>query len=66
MNWGADQACSVNRVLRGGNWNNSPDNARSANRNDNTPENRNDDNGLRPSLCIAMPDARRHAQGQRP
>ena len=36
-----------NRVLRGGSWNNNADNCRVANRNNNTPENRNNNNGFR-------------------
>ena len=36
-----------NRVNRGGGWNNKPRNARSANRNRNTPENRNNNLGFR-------------------
>ncbi|WP_367113373.1 SUMF1/EgtB/PvdO family nonheme iron enzyme [Zoogloea sp.] len=35
------------RVLRGGGWNNQPDNARSAIRNRNTPDNRNNNTGFR-------------------
>jgi formylglycine-generating enzyme required for sulfatase activity len=35
------------RVLRGGSWNNNPTNLRSANRNRNTPDNRNNNNGFR-------------------
>ena len=35
------------RVLRGGSWNNNPDNCRAANRNRNTPDNRNNNNGFR-------------------
>ncbi|MFZ1804926.1 MAG: hypothetical protein E8D48_03455 [Nitrospira sp.] len=34
-------------MLRGGSWNNEPDNVRSANRNRNTPTNRNDNIGFR-------------------
>jgi len=34
-------------VLRGGSWNNKPANLRSANRNRNTPDNRNNNNGFR-------------------
>ncbi|MBS0511263.1 MAG: hypothetical protein JSR42_08775 [Proteobacteria bacterium] len=33
--------------MRGGGWNNNPDNARSANRNRNTPDNRNNNSGFR-------------------
>ena len=35
------------RVLRGGSWNNNPNNLRSANRNRNTTDNRNNNNGFR-------------------
>jgi hypothetical protein len=35
------------RVLRGGSWNNNPQNLRSANRNRNNPTNRNNNNGFR-------------------
>ena len=35
------------RVLRGGSWNNNPNNLRSANRNRNTTSNRNNNNGFR-------------------
>ncbi|HAV33272.1 MAG TPA: hypothetical protein DCX79_14795 [Planctomycetaceae bacterium] len=35
------------RVLRGGSWNNESANLRSANRNDNTPDNRNNNIGFR-------------------
>jgi len=38
---------STQRVLRGGSWNNKPRNLRSANRNNNTPDNRNNNNGFR-------------------
>jgi len=36
-----------NRVIRGGSWNNDAQNLRSANRNNNDPENRNDNVGFR-------------------
>lgn len=39
-----------NRVLRGGSWNNTAANCRIANRNNNTPDNRNDNNGFRVAL----------------
>jgi len=48
---------SANRVKRGGSWNNSASNAKSANQNGNTPENRNDDNGVRPSNASLRPIA---------
>jgi len=35
------------RVLRGGSWNNNPQNTRAAKRNNNTAENRNNNNGFR-------------------
>ncbi len=41
------QRISQNRVLRGGSWINEPQNLRAANRNHNTPDNRNHNNGLR-------------------
>jgi formylglycine-generating enzyme required for sulfatase activity len=43
---------SVNRVLRGGSWINSPANAGSARRDDDPPEYRDYVNGLRPSRRI--------------
>ncbi|TLU88034.1 MAG: hypothetical protein FDX21_01310 [Chlorobium sp.] len=36
-----------NRVFRGGSWNNNAENCRSANRNRNTPDNRNNNIGFR-------------------
>ncbi|MFZ5516672.1 MAG: SUMF1/EgtB/PvdO family nonheme iron enzyme [Candidatus Zhuqueibacterota bacterium] len=36
-----------NRVMRGGSWNNTADNCRSANRNRNNPERRNNNVGFR-------------------
>jgi len=41
-------------VLRGGSWNNAANNVRSANRNNNTPDNRNDNIGFR---CVSAPGA---------
>ena len=43
--WGA--AAGDNRVNRGGSWNNPPENARSAIRNGNNPDNRNENIGFR-------------------
>ncbi|MBN8515425.1 MAG: SUMF1/EgtB/PvdO family nonheme iron enzyme [Candidatus Accumulibacter sp.] len=37
----------MSRVLRGGSWNNNPRNCRAANRNNNTPDNRNNNIGFR-------------------
>ncbi|WP_221407654.1 SUMF1/EgtB/PvdO family nonheme iron enzyme [Thermoflexibacter ruber] len=37
----------TNRVNRGGSWNNNPENCRVANRNNNTPTNRNNNLGFR-------------------
>ena len=42
----------VGRVLRGGSWNNKPQNARSANRNRNEPANRNNNTGFRPASTL--------------
>ncbi|MGH7454269.1 MAG: SUMF1/EgtB/PvdO family nonheme iron enzyme [bacterium] len=42
------------RVLRGGSWNNNPDNLRCANRNRNNPTNRNDNVGFR---CVQDAEA---------
>lgn len=50
------------RVLRGGSWNNNPRNARSANRNNNTPDNRNNNIGFR----VASTALRRIAAGDGP
>ena len=49
--------CDVARVLRGGSWNNNPQNLRSANRNRNTPDNRNNNLGLRlaSTACARAP-----------
>ncbi len=41
------------RVLRGGSWNNQPDNARAAYRNRNTPDNRNNNNGFRVARSLS-------------
>jgi hypothetical protein len=48
---------SANRVNRGGSFNNTASNARSANRNNNTPENRNNNLGLRPAKASPSPIA---------
>jgi formylglycine-generating enzyme required for sulfatase activity len=47
-----------NRVLRGGNWNNNARNCRSANRNNNTPDNRNNNIGFRLARFPAQPAVR--------
>ncbi len=41
------------RVLRGGTWNNNPQNLRSANRNRNNPTNRNNNNGFRVASTLS-------------
>ena len=46
-----------NRVNRGGSFNNPATNARSANRNNNDPENRNNNLGVRPSKVSHRPIA---------
>jgi len=45
------------RVLRGGSWNNNPNNCRSATRNNNNPDNRNNNNGFRVVLHFHWPKA---------
>jgi hypothetical protein len=49
-------------VLRGGAWNNPSDNARSANRNDNNPDNQNDNIGFR---CVVAPTPLHDVIGQK-
>ncbi|HUW33692.1 MAG TPA: hypothetical protein VM223_18950 [Planctomycetota bacterium] len=48
--------------MRGGSWNNNPRNCRSANRNRNTPDNRNNNNGFRLALHFRAPHKRREAR----
>ena len=38
---------TLNRLLRGGNWNNNSNNCRASKRNNNTPDNINNNNGFR-------------------
>ncbi|USR93118.1 hypothetical protein NEA10_06215 [Phormidium yuhuli AB48] len=40
--------------MRGGSWNNNPRNCRSANRNRNTPDNRNNNIGFRVCCSVAL------------
>ena len=47
-----------NRVLRGGSWNNNAQNCRSAYRNNNTPDNRNNNVGFR---LVFVPQLKRKA-----
>lgn len=44
-----------NRVIRGGSWNNKPSNLRCSNRNNNTPDNRNNNIGFRLSNTGSYP-----------
>jgi hypothetical protein len=47
----------TSRVLRGGSWNNNATNLRSANRNRNTPGNRNNNYGVRVVVAVgSLPD----------
>ncbi len=52
-----EAVAGAGRVLRGGSWNNNGRNVRSANRNHNEPDNRNDTIGFRlaPALALATP-----------
>jgi len=45
---------NTSRVLRGGSWNNNARNTRSANRNHNTPDNRNNNIGFRFALAHTL------------
>jgi hypothetical protein len=47
----------ANRVIRGGSWNNNAQNCRSAIRNNNEPDNRNNNLGFRLSSSQQRPDA---------
>ncbi|NWG75252.1 MAG: SUMF1/EgtB/PvdO family nonheme iron enzyme [Rubrivivax sp.] len=58
----AEGARRRTRVLRGGSWNNNPDNLRVANRNNNTPDNRNNNNGFR---CSEAPRRQARRAGAR-
>ena len=55
-----------NRVNRGGSWNNNARNCRAANRNRNTPSNRNNNLGFRVALAPRGVDARRTEQAAFP
>ncbi len=50
------------RILRGGSWNNTPDNLRSANRNRNTTENRNNNIGFRLGRTLCRQSRRDHGR----
>jgi len=54
-------------VLRGGSFNNNAQNARSANRNNNTPDNRNNNNGFRAASTLrqAIESVMPESDGQR-
>lgn len=44
----SEKVCGqIKRVLRGGSWNNNPENLRASNRNRNEPDNRNNNIGFR-------------------
>jgi hypothetical protein len=47
----------VNRVKRGGSWNNNAANCRAANRNRNTPDKRNNNLGFRPAPAPPAPES---------
>lgn len=47
---------SARRVLRGGSFNNQPSNVRSANRNNNLPTNRNNNNGFHLASTLPLPE----------
>jgi len=55
----------LNRVNRGGSWNNDARNCRSANRNNDTPENRNNNLGFRVASS-SLESERIHRTGQSP
>ncbi|MBT6276017.1 MAG: SUMF1/EgtB/PvdO family nonheme iron enzyme [Chromatiales bacterium] len=55
MRWGAGRKAG-RRALRGGGWNNKPRNVRSANRNNNTPDNRNNNSGFRLAQSARTPE----------
>ncbi len=57
--WRIGPGPSEGRVLRGGSWNNNPQNCRSAYRNRNNPDNRNDHRGFRVLLHFQRPGTRR-------
>jgi len=52
-----------NRVIRGGSWNNNAQNCRSANRNNNSPGNSNNNIGFRLASSRHCPTARVHGRG---
>jgi len=49
-----DEATGSNRVNRGGSWNNTGTNLRSANRNNNNPSNRNNNIGFRVGFRVGF------------
>ncbi len=51
-------APSPQRVIRGGSWNNNPRNVRSAKRNRNTTDNRNNNSGFRLASTLEVPEPR--------
>ena len=59
---GAGAVSGANRVKRGGSWNNNARNCRSANRNNDTPDNRNNNLGFRPSSTLRPGPAGSHPE----
>ncbi|MDZ4762814.1 MAG: hypothetical protein SGJ21_17275 [Alphaproteobacteria bacterium] len=49
-------------MIRGGSWNNNPQNLRSAQRNRNTPDNRNNNLGFRVASTLISPEPHRPAR----
>ncbi len=61
--YGPEPETGSNRVIRGGSWNNNAQNCRSANRNNNNPDNRNNNIGFRLANSRHCPTARVYGRG---